>query len=71
MVDFRFVGYRRLMVQLENGQIWRQIDGDRTSVERGLRDAGSFEVEMWATGLGGYRMRILPLEKTIRVERLQ
>ena len=71
VVDFRFVGYRRLMVRLENGQVWRQLDGDRTSVERGLRDAESFEVEMWATRLGGYRMRILPLGRTIRVERLQ
>jgi hypothetical protein len=71
VVDFRFVGYSRLMVQLDNGQVWRQIDGDRESVERGLRDNDTFEVEMWPTKLGGYRMRILSLERTIRVERLQ
>jgi hypothetical protein len=71
VVDFDFVGYQRLRVQLDNGQVWRQIDGDRTSVERGLRNETSFDVEMWETSLGGYRMRILPLERTIRVERLE
>jgi hypothetical protein len=71
VTEFRFFGYRRLMVRLDNGQVWQQIDGDRTSVERGLRDSGSFDVEMWPTRLGGYRMRILPLDRTIRVERVR
>jgi hypothetical protein len=71
VIDFDFVGYQRLLVQLDNGQIWRQIDGDRTSVERDLRDETSFDVEMWGTALGGYRMRILALDRTIRVERLK
>jgi hypothetical protein len=71
VVDFDFVGYRRLLVQLDNGQIWRQIDGDRVSVDRGLRHDDPFDVEMWGTRLGGYRMRILPLNRTIRVERLK
>lgn len=71
VVDFDFVGYRRLRVQLDNGQIWRQIDGDRTSVERELRNETSFDVELWGTGLGGYRMRIADLDRTLRVERLQ
>lgn len=71
VVDFDFVGYRRLLVQLDNGQIWRQIDGDRTSVERELRNETSFDVELWGTGLGGYRMRIAELDRTLRVERLK
>lgn len=71
VVDFRFVGYRRLMVELDNGQVWRQIDGDRTSVERGLRNTETFDVDMWGTKLGGYRMHILPLGRTLRVERLR
>lgn len=70
-VNFRFIGYERLLVELDNGQVWRQIDGDRVSVERALRNVESFDVEMWATKLGGYRMRILPLNRTIRVERLR
>lgn len=71
VVDFDFFGYRRLRVQLDNGQIWRQIDGDRTSVERELRNETSFDVELWGTGLGGYRMRIAELDRTLRVERLK
>lgn len=71
VVDFRFVGYRRLLAQLDNGQVWQQIEGDRVSVQRGLRGEESFEVEMWATRLGGYRMRIVALDRTIRVERLR
>jgi hypothetical protein len=71
VVDFRFVGYRRLLVQLDNGQVWRQIDGDRTTVQAGLRNKSSFPVELWGAPLGGYRMRITSLNTTIRVERIK
>ncbi len=72
VVEFRFVGYRRLLVRLDSGQVWRQIDGDRTSVQRGLRNQQSaFPVELWSASLGGYRMRIIPLNRTIRVERVR
>ncbi|MGH9897187.1 MAG: hypothetical protein ACREA0_35370, partial [bacterium] len=71
VVAFDFVGYRRLRVQLDNGQIWRQTDGDRPDVTTGLRGARTFDVELWRTRLGGYRMRIEPLNQTIRVNRLK
>lgn len=71
VVAFDVVGYRRLLVELENGQVWRQIDGDRRDVSRGLRGEETFEVELWQTGLGGYRMKIGPLDRTIRVDRVR
>ena len=71
VVSVNFVGYERLVVELDNGQIWRQTNGDRANVARDLRNEQTFEVEMRRTGLGGYRMYLVPLEKTIRVERLK
>jgi hypothetical protein len=65
------VGYRRLLVELDNGQVWRQTNGDRADVVRDLRNEQTFEVELRRTGLGGYRMYIAPLHRTIRVERLK
>jgi hypothetical protein len=71
VVSVSFVGYERLVVELDNGQIWRQTNGDRANVARDLRNEQTFEVEMRKTGLGGYRMYLVPLERTIRVERLK
>jgi hypothetical protein len=71
VVSVNFVGYERLVVELDNGQIWRQTNGDRANVARDLRNEQTFEVEMRRTGLGGYRMYLVPLERTIRVERLK
>lgn len=65
------VGYRRLVVELDNGQVWRQTNGDRTNVIRALKDDDNFDVELRRTGMGGYRMYITPLDRTIRVERLR
>lgn len=71
VVSVDFVGYRRLVVELDNGQIWRQTNGDRANVARELRNEQTFEVELRRTGLGGYRMHLVPLGRTIRVERLK
>lgn len=65
------VGYRRLVVELDNGQIWRQTNGDRADVIRDLKNEKGFDVQLRRTGLGGYRMYIAPLDRTIRVERLK
>jgi len=71
VVSFDFVAIERLRVRLENGQVWRQTDADRPKLSLSLRKLESFDVEMWKTGLGGYRMKILPTGKTVRVRRLQ
>ena len=71
VVSVDFVGYQRLVVELDNGQIWRQTNGDRANVARDLRNEETFQVELRRTGLGGYRMYLVPLDRTIRVERLK
>ena len=71
VVSFDFVAIERLRVRLENGQVWRQTDADRPKLSLSLRKLESFDVEMWKTGLGGYRMKILPTGKTVRIKRLR
>lgn len=71
VTDFDFVGYHRLLVKLDNGQVWRQIQGDRTDVEWRLRDQTTFDVELWEAAFGGYRMRVMPVDRVIRVERVK
>ena len=71
VVAFNVVGYRKLLVELDNGQIWRQTNGDRADVAWDLRDERTFDVELRRSGLGGYRMYIAPIDRTIRVERVR
>jgi len=71
VVAFDFVGRDKLRVRLENDQVWRQIDADRGDFYPLLRNSETFEVELWQTSLGGYRMRILPTNRTVRVRRIQ
>jgi hypothetical protein len=71
VVAFDYVRYQRLRVQFDNGQVWRQVDGDRVDVSRELDADATFDVEVWKTGLGGYRMRIVELDRTLRVQRLR
>lgn len=63
------VPYQRLAVTLDNGQVWRQINGDRQRInERHVRDNS---VNIWETQLGGYQMRFNDIARTIRVERIR
>ncbi|MDH4108869.1 MAG: hypothetical protein OEW35_11145 [Gammaproteobacteria bacterium] len=71
VVAFDFVGRNKLRMRLENGQVWRQIDADRGDFYPMLRGTDSFEIELWQTSLGGYRIRLLPTNRTARVRRVQ
>jgi hypothetical protein len=71
VVAFNVVGYRKLLLELDNGQIWRQTNGDRANVAWDLRDERNFDVELRRSGLGGYRMYLAPIDRTIRVERVK
>lgn len=71
VVAFDFVGRNKLRMRLQNGQVWRQIDADRGDFQAALRNKEHFEVELWQTSLGGYRMQILSTSKTVRVQRLK
>jgi hypothetical protein len=63
------VPYRRLQVQLDNGQVWRQIQGDTQRIT--IRGVDPLTVEIWEARAGGFQMRLNELGRTIRVERLQ
>jgi|GEM_PF-761720 len=71
VIEHSEVGYQKVRVRLDNGQVWQQTDGDRVRVIRKLRDDPTFAVELWQTKSGGYRMHIPSKNITLRVRRLQ
>lgn len=70
VVDVQIFPVQRLQVELDNGQIWRQIQSDEPSWNA-ARDREPDQVEIWPTRLGGYRMLIPGRNRTLRVERVQ
>lgn len=58
----------QMVLELDNGQVWRQIDGDARAL-RSIR--GSTPVEITRARLGGYRMTLLDQRQMLRVERLR
>ena len=67
----RTVPYKKLEVTLENGQVWLQSNGDSRDIYVPKRFRDSLTVEIWRASLGGYRMHLKELKKTIRVRRLK
>jgi hypothetical protein len=58
-----------LSFTLDNGQVWRQVDGDRRI--RALKTGVPYTVEIRRLMLGRYEMKIEPTGSTIRVERMK
>lgn len=56
-----------ISVTLANGQVWRQIDGDRRI--RALKPDVSYSAEIRRVMLGRYIMKIEPAGASMRVER--
>ena len=71
IVSFDVVGVGSLRFWLDNGQVWRQIGDDDQNIRRKIRNAENISVEMWKSRTGGYRMRILSIDRTVRVKRLK
>ncbi len=69
VASYRMVPYERLVVELENGQVWRQIKGDvqriRVDLERNQT------VDISESRLGGYELRLNQIRRTIRVQRIK
>lgn len=59
----------QLQVHLENGQTWRQIQGDTQLVE--LASNERVLAEIWRSGFGGYRMRLPEVGRQLKVERIR
>lgn len=69
--SFRSVGFQRLEVTLENGQVWRQIEGDTQRVVERMRSNGRYTATVGETRLGGYELRINEMRRIIRVQRIR
>ncbi len=63
------VPYQRLQVELENGQIWRQIAGDTQQVRVDLQRNQTVDIE--ESRISGYKLRLNEMRRTIRVERIK
>ncbi|MCG8441458.1 MAG: hypothetical protein MI723_06580 [Caulobacterales bacterium] len=69
IVAFKVLAYDELQVELDNGQVWRQLSSDRPRVR--LRDGDPMAVELWPSNFGGYRMRLVEQGVRLRVRRVR
>lgn len=69
VASFDYVPYNRLQVTLENGQVWLQITGDTQRIRASLRKNRTVDIE--ESSLGGYKLRLNEMSRTIRVERVR
>ena len=69
VAGYEVVPYEKLEVTLENGQVWRQIKGDTQKVRVDLQRNQTVNIE--ESSLGGYKMHLNEMRRTIRVERIQ
>ena len=69
VASYGVVPVGRLLVTLENGQVWRQIKGDTQQVRVDLERNQTVDIE--ESSLGGYKLRLNEMRRTIRVERVK
>lgn len=69
VAGYSTVPYRRLQIELENGQVWRQIEGDTQRIRVDLTRNQTVDIN--ESSLGGYKMRLNEIHRTIRVERIK
>jgi len=67
IVDFRLDRNGRLIMQLANGQIWRQVESLAVPIR--LDADGNVGVEITRSGFGGYRMTFPEMNRRISVSR--
>jgi hypothetical protein len=69
VAEYSEVPYQRLQIELENGQIWRQISGDRQHLRVNLLRNQTVDID--ESGIGAYKLRLNELQRTIPVERIR
>jgi hypothetical protein len=69
IIDFQELHRGRLVVALDNGQMWRQLDVDTRQIR--LDQGESYPVEIRRSGFGGYRMKVGDNDRIMRVERIR
>lgn len=63
------VPFEKLVVTLENGQVWKQINGDNQEIRVNLDRNQT--VDITESSLGGYKLRLNEMRRTLRVERVK
>ena len=69
ITKYEWVPYERMVVYFENGQVWRQIKGDRNRIRTSLERNQTANITK--SGLSGYQLRLNEIRRTIRVERIR
>lgn len=69
VASYDIVPYERLVIRLENGQVWRQSRGDKQRIRVDLRRNQT--VDITESSLSGYKLRLNEMRRTIRVERVK
>ena len=63
------VPYEKMLVTLENGQVWQQIKGDTQKIRIDLKRNQTVDIE--ESSFSGYKMHLNEMRRTIRVQRVQ
>lgn len=69
VAEYSEVPSGRLQIELENGQIWRQISDDSQVALANLERNLTVNIDEYATG--GYSLRLNELRQTIKVQRIR
>ncbi len=69
VASYDHVPYERLLVTLENGQVWRQIKGDTQKIRVDLQRNQT--VDITESSISGYKLRLNEMRRTVRVERVK
>lgn len=70
VVEFRVNQIGDLTAVLENGQVWRQLSGDSTTIRLPSKDK-VYTVTIKRGPLGNYMMKINEMNRSIRVRRIK
>ena len=69
VASYAVVPYEKMLVTLENGQVWQQIKGDTQKIRIDLKRNQTVDIE--ESSLSGYKMHLNEMGRTIRVQRVQ
>ena len=69
IAKYEWVPYERMVVHFENGQVWRQIKGDRNRIRTSLKRNQTADIT--ESSMSGYTLRLNEIRKSIRVERIR
>jgi cytoskeletal protein RodZ len=70
VASYKVVPYERLVVELENGQVWLQIKGDTQRFRVSLERNQTVDISESRFG-GGYQLRLNEMRRTIKVQRIK